>query len=277
MPRIREIYDEIDKNHLITESHEDYNDQRKDFTTSSDVKLIVKESMADFKHAEDHPSNEVKPAYILGNAVHCMLNEGMKQYSEMFVVGGPRSKAGVEYGILTDAFRDDRKDVNFEGKELITNEFHSYAMKMRKSCLKHPIIKAIYAEGVGEKVLRTEYMGMPVQVRFDWLSPNVGIPDLKTCRNLKDFLREARYKFGYFYQAGFYQTMPYLVFPDLGYLPFLFIAVESKAPYKCGPFKMGAEDMEYYRQGVMDAMLYLKNCRESGIYPTGYEDMIHIQ
>lgn len=269
----RDAYDNLVENHLIEESHEEYNEQRSENTTSSTIKKMVKESAADMKEAEDNPDNEVKPAYILGNAVHCMLLEGVKKYDEMFVIGGPKNDDGKEYGLKSDAFKEERKDVNFEGKELITNELHKIAMKMRRSCLNHDLVKDILSEGVAERVIRTDYMGMPCQVRYDWLNPFWGIPDLKSCRDLFQFKREARFKYAYLYQAGFYQTIAYSVAPQFGYMPFCFIAVESKPPYKVGVFQIVDEDMQYYRDGVADALIYLKKCRETGVYPTGFEDI----
>lgn len=270
---IRDAYDNLIANHVIEEPHEEYNEKRSENTTSSLIKKLVKESAADMKWAEDNPDNEVKVAYILGNAVHAMVLEGLKKYDEMFIIGGPKNDNGEEFGLKSQAFVDERKDVNFAGKELITNGLHKIAMKMRRSCLKHDLVKDILSEGVSERVIRTDYMGMPCQVRYDLLTPVWGIPDLKTCRDLFQFKREARFKYGYLYQAAFYQTIAYSVAPEFGYMPFCFIAVESKPPYKVGVWQIEDEDMQYYRDGVTDALIYLKECRETGVYPTGFENI----
>ena len=269
---IRDAYDNLVANHLIEESNEEYNEKRSEYTASTAVKKLVKESAADLKEAEDNPDDEVKLAYILGNAVHCMLLEGIKKYDEMFVIGGPKNEKGEEFGLKSDAFKEERKDVNFEGKELITKGLHKIAMKMRRSCLNHPYIKDILSEGVPERVIRTDFMGMPCQVRYDWLSPVWGIPDLKTCRDIFQFKRDARYKFGYYHQGGFYQSIAHSVAPEFDYMPFSFIVVASKAPYKCGVVRMPEEEISYYRDGVVDAMIYLKECRDTGVYPTGFEE-----
>ena len=270
---MRPAYDNIVANHLIEELEDVYNKKRSKYATSTAIKKLVKESAADLKWSEDNPDNEVKPAYILGDAVHSMVLEGLKKYDEKFILGGPKNDDGEEFGMKSEAFKEARVKVNKTGKELIRKEEHGIAMKMRRSCLKHDLVKDILSEGVAERVIRTNYMGIDCQVRFDWLSPEWGIPDLKTCRDIFLFKREARFKYGYLYQAGFYQTIAYHVAPEFGYLKFCFIVVESKPPYKVGVFQVTEEDLEYYRNGVMDALIYLKKCRETGVYPTGFEDI----
>ena len=271
--QIRAAFNNLVKNHLIQEEFSEYNKRREDCFASTALKLLMKESAADLKHVIDNPDNETKPAYILGNAAHCMVLEGLRPYKERFVIGGPKNDKGEEYGMGSQKFADKREIINSHGRELITNETNTTAMAMRKSCLKHPIVKDILSEGVAEMVLRIEFYGVLCQVRFDWLSPTWGIPDLKTCRDLKQFQREARYKYGYLYQAGFYQGMAYMAAPEFGFMPFCFIAVESKPPYKVGVFEVTADDLEYFRNGVADAILYFKRCRDGDDWPTGFEDL----
>lgn len=271
---IRKAYENLVENHLIQEDMDEYNKKRDEFLSSTALKLLISESPADYKYDKDNPSFTQKPAFILGNAVHCLVLEGVKEYDKRYKIGGPKDSKGKELGITSDAFEFAREKVRKEeGKELITSRMHKTAMLMRKSCLKHYIVKDILSEGVSERVLRLNLMGVDCQVRFDWLSPKYGIPDLKTCRDLRFFVYEARKKYGYFYQAGLYQSLAYHTAPEFGYLPFCFIVVESRPPYKVGVFELDEDALEQYRHGVVDALILLNECRETDVWPTGYEDL----
>lgn len=273
---IKAAYDNLIEHHVFAEEMAIYNANRSEHLSSTALKLMINESAADYKYKNDNPSNEVKLAYILGNAVHSMVLEGMIKYNKSFVVGGPKGSDGKEVGIGSDRFKIKRQAVNENGQELITSELHNTARKMRESCLKHPLVKAILSEGVSERVLRTEYMGINCQVRFDRLSPLWGIPDLKTTKDLRFFVKDARWKYGYYIQAALYQSLAYHVAPEFGYLPFCFMVVESKPPYKVGVFEMDAELMERSRYEVMDALIALKECKETDFWPTNYEKLQQI-
>ena len=270
---ISEAYQNLVDNHVIEESLEDYNKSRSEYMSSTALKVLIMESPADLKCQIDNPEDDPKAAFILGNAVHTMFLEGLDAFEDRYVVGGPKNNQGVEYGIKSEAYVERWAELNAEGKELIlTSQFNTVRL-MRKSLKKHYLVKSIMKQGISESVLRTEYMGIKCQCRFDRLSPEWGIPDLKTCRDLHYFKNDARYKYGYYYSAGFYQSLAYHVAPEFGYLPFCFIVVESKPPYKVGVFNVPEEVLEYHRYKVMDALISLKECQESGIWPTGFEDL----
>lgn len=276
---IETAYDNLVENHLITEPLSVYNGNRSKYFSSTAAKTLIKDSAADLKHQMDNPSNEVKPAFILGNAVHSLVLEGTVAFQNDFVIGGPKDNKGKEFGMKSDAFAGRRKAVNAEGKELITREEYKKAWAMKKSVYNHTLAASILDKKItiAERVIRTNFMDVDCQVRYDLISRRVGIPDLKTCADLRWFQRDVLYKYGYIYQAGFYQLIAHSVAPEFGYLPFMFIAVESKPPYKVGVFPMKANDMAYCRMKVMDAFLKFKECKESGVWPTGYEETIYIE
>jgi len=270
---IAEAYQNLIDNHLIEEDLQTYNQKRSEYLSSTDLKTFIKESAADLKYQMDNPNNEAKPAWILGNGVHTQVLEGLQEYGNRYIIGCPKNREGKEVGYKSDAYKIAREQANKEGKEIISTEDHATAMNMRKSCLKHPLVKDILSQGVSEMVLRTEFMGIKCQCRFDRLSPVWGIPDLKTTRDLHYFEKDARYKFGYFYQAAYYQTLAYHVAPEFGYLPFCFFVVESKPPYKVGVFEMDSEMLEYHRHEIIDHLNQLRDCRERDVWPTGFDHL----
>lgn len=270
---IQETYEYLLEHHLKEEDMDIYNENRSKYVSSTALKTLVKEGAANYKEEFDNPTFESKPAYILGNAVHTMFLEGLTAYNKRYSIGGPKNANGVEMGITSDAFIDKRKKVmKEEGKELITSKMHKVAMKMRKSLKAHKIITKVMAQGVSERVIRTNLYGVDVQCRYDSATPIHGFPDLKTCRDIDNFKRDARWKYGYLIQAGLYTEIAKKVAPQFPYMPFCFLVVESKKPYRCGIFRCDEDDMDWARMQVMDGLMLLKECRETNVWPTGYEN-----
>jgi hypothetical protein len=124
--------------------------------------------------------------------------------------------------------------------------------------------------GVAEGVVRVEYMGIPCQARLDWVSPEHGLVDLKTCDDLTWFEPDAR-RFGYVFQLAFYRAMIQLVAGEL--LPVHLIAVEKKPPYRCGAWRVDPEVLGHAQRANEAAMKRLLACRRDDYWPTGYEDV----
>ncbi|MFQ5720566.1 MAG: PD-(D/E)XK nuclease-like domain-containing protein, partial [Acidobacteriota bacterium] len=82
--------------------------------------------------------------------------------------------------------------------------------------------------GRAEGVVRTEYCGVPCQIRIDWVHPHRGIVDLKTCDDLTWFESDAR-RHGYHRQMAFYRAVLAQVLDGL-LVPVHLIGVEKKEP-----------------------------------------------
>jgi len=51
--------------------------------------------------------------------------------------------------------------------------------------LQHPAAAELLSDGQAKGVIRTDYCGVPCQIRMDFLSPKHGLVDLKACDSLK--------------------------------------------------------------------------------------------
>ena len=122
-------------------------------------------------------------------------------------------------------------------------------------------------------MVREEYCGIRCQGRLDWFNPVKGIVDLKTCDDLTWFESDAR-KFGYAYQMAFYRALLAIA---LGQAPadidVNIIAVEKKEPFRCGVWRIAPDVLAIAAKENEDAIQRLENCRATGNWPTGYEDL----
>jgi hypothetical protein len=118
-------------------------------------------------------------------------------------------------------------------------------------------------------VLRTAYCGKQCQIRIDWLNPNAGIVDLKTCDDLTWFEADAK-RYGYAHQLAFYRAVLETVIGEK--LPVHLIAVEKKEPFRCGVWTLSEQTLAYCQRENESAIERLKSCEADGNWPTGYEE-----
>jgi hypothetical protein len=207
-------------------------------------------------------------AFQLGRAAHVLTLEGRDAYCGGFAIGGPiNEKTGKPYGRDTKAFSDWSAQI---GKPVLTHEQAELVEQMAAAVHRHPVAAGLLASGQAEAVLRLAYAGMPSQGRIDWvIGDGRAICDLKTCDDLTWFEADAR-RYGYAHQMAFYRA---LVREATGLVPDVtLIAVEKKAPYRCGVWRMTAQVLDHAERENLAAMRRLDVCRRSDQWPTGYED-----
>ncbi|MDR0931788.1 MAG: PD-(D/E)XK nuclease-like domain-containing protein [Victivallales bacterium] len=121
-----------------------------------------------------------------------------------------------------------------------------------------------------EGVVRAEYSGVPCQIRMDWFSGKYELVDLKTCDSLKWFESDCR-RFGYLFQMAFYRAV---IREATGIaVPVHIVAVEKNEPFSTGVWKLTDEVLELAELGNKAALERYRNCRASGVWPTGYEEV----
>lgn len=211
---------------------------------------------------------EDRPAYLIGQAAHSLILEGREAYEDRYAFGGPiNPKTGERFGSRTKAFEE---WAAAQGKPALTHEQMALIESMNTTVYAHEHAAALLSEGVPEGVVRTEYGGIPCQARFDWLSPQRGIVDLKTCDNL-DWLQADARNFGYVHQLAFYRSV--LAGLSGTIVPVYLIAVEKREPYRCGVWRMGEDVLGIGQKDNEDTIERLKGCRDRDHWPTGYEDI----
>ena len=209
-----------------------------------------------------------RPAYVLGRAAHVLILEGREAYEQAYAFGGPiNPKTGQPFGSRTKAFQD---WAEAKGKPVLDDDQAALIESLSASVLVHKHAAALLADGVAEGVIRAEYCGVPCQARLDWLNPESGIVDLKTCDNL-DWLQMDARTYGYAYQLAFYRSLAATLTGQR--LPVYMIAVEKREPLRTGVWRMSEEVLGLAQKENEEAIARLIGCREKDEWLTGYEDI----
>jgi len=209
-----------------------------------------------------------RPAYVLGRAAHVLILEGREAYEQAYAFGGPiNPKTGQPFGSRTKAFQD---WAEAKGKPVLDDDQAALIESLSASVRAHKHAAALLADGVAEGVIRAEYCGVPCQARLDWLNPERGIVDLKTCDNL-DWLQMDARSYGYVYQLAFYRSLAATLTGQR--LPVYMIAVEKREPLRTGVWRMSEEVLGLAQKENEEAIARLIACREKDEWLTGYEDI----
>src|SRR3990170_4810584 len=200
---------------------------------------------------------EDRPAYLIGQAAHALVLEGREAYEDRYAFGGPvNPKTGEPFGSRTKAFEE---WAIAQGKPVLTHEQMALIENLYAAVYAHDHATALLDDGVPEGVIRVDYCGTACQARFDWLSPQRGIVDLKTCDNL-DWLQMDARSYGYAHQTSFYRSLLTCISGVV--VPVHLIAVEKREPFRCGVWRMSEEVLGLAQKDNEDAIERLKKCRE---------------
>lgn len=206
------------------------------------------------------------PALLVGRATHCRILEGREAYEATFALGGPINKTtGKPFGKDTNAFRDWCKA---QGKPGIHYDDLTLIESMASGVAMNDEAVDLLLYGRSEGVVRTDYYGIPSQIRIDWLHPHRGIVDLKTTADLNWFELETRRR-RYHNQLAFYQAVLAEVTGER--VPCHIVAIEKCEPYRCGVWRLDDELLSACRRENEAAIRRLQTCHERDEWPTGYE------
>ena len=209
------------------------------------------------------------PALALGRAAHCLILEGTVAFDRQYCVSdGPINiKTGETYGKTTKAYAD---WLASQTEEIISPKNYGFILKLMKSVTLHSAASELLAEGIAEGVIRTDYCGVPCQIRMDFLSPKHGLVDLKTCDSLKWFESDCR-RYGYIHQLAFYRAV---IREATGTdVPVHIIAVEKNEPFSTGVWKLTDEVLDLAEHANKAARGRYRICMQTGLWPTGYEEI----
>ncbi len=208
-------------------------------------------------------------AFALGRAAHCLILEGRQAFDRDFVVSdGPvNPKTGEPFGKSTKAYAEWKNSLD---REVVSGKDFGFIVKLQASVLMHPAAASLLADGVAEGVVRAEYCGVPCQIRMDWFNPQAGLVDFKTCDSLKWFESDCR-RYGYIHQMAFYRAVIREVSGIT--VPVHIIATEKNEPFSTGVWKLTPEVLDFAEQANRSALARSIECRRTGIWPTGYEEI----
>ena len=253
---------------IIIEPAEEYHAKRKDFLSSHALADFRKCPVLFRQKETGEIEDEDKPAYVLGRAAHTLILEGIEKFDTEYIVGEPvNPQTGKAYGKNTQAYQ---AWFDVQSMAVISPSDFDFIKRLQIAVWTHIEAGNLLQDGIAEGVIRTEYCGIPCQIRMDFFSERYGIIDLKTCDNLDYFEADAR-RYGYINQAAFYHAVLRNV-AGKSY-PFHFIAVEKHEPFRCGVWLVAAETLDFAETENAAAIERLKKCRSENLWTTGYEEI----
>jgi len=257
-----------DRNRLITEPEEVYRAKAATHLTSHRLAEFRRNPLLFHKKELGLVLDEDRPAYQIGRAAHTLILEGREVFAKRYAVGGPvNPKTGELFGERTKAYAE---WAEAQGKPVITTDQNVLVEQMAASVKSHQHAAELLDDGIAEGVVRAEYSGTPCQSRIDWVHPDRGMVDLKTCDNL-DWLEMDAKSYGYAHQLAFYRSMLAALTGESE--PVFIIAVEKREPFRTGVWIMGQNVLAVAQRENEQAMSRLAKCRETDSWPTGYENI----
>lgn len=210
-----------------------------------------------------------KMEYAIGTAAHKLILEGKEAFDAAYTIAydAPiNEKTGKPYGTDTKKYQE---WLALQDKNVISIEDFEEIAAMNKNVIDHPIAPEILRPGgVAEGVVRAELEGVPCQIRMDYFHPDVGIIDLKTCRDITFFEYDMR-NLSYIFQFAFYRMV--LRAASGSDYPFYALAVDKTPFHICGIWQIPDAEIEIAERINLAAIRRFRECRETNKWPTGYE------
>lgn len=269
-------------NLLTSEPAEEYHAKRDRYLSSHQLLDFMKCPWLHRKKSVGLIKDADSTSYLVGRAAHVRILEGRDAYEAAFALGGPiNEKTGRPFGAGTKAFTE---WAEAQGKPVLSQEQVDLVEQMAAGVGMNDEAVALLLYGRAEGVARAEYCGTPCQIRIDWLHPHRGIVDFKTCDDLTWFEADAR-RYGYHRQMAFYRAVLTQAMGNMTVdcaergdaagapVPVHLIAVEKKEPFRCGVWRVSEETLAQAQRENEAAIRRLLACRESGEWPTGFEEI----
>ncbi len=258
----------IDTDILIQESSKDYHARAKYHLSSHQLLNFIRCPLYYHKKKCGIIGDTDSAAYVLGRAAHTRILEGTGAYQNEYALDWPvNPKTGRAVDGRTNLLKDWK--ANLTKPAISPGDMAVIEMMAQGVTLNNEAIDLI-SYGVAEGVVRSDYCDLPSQIRIDWLNPSRGIVDLKTCNDLSSFESDCR-KFGYANQLAFYQAVLHVKIGE--YVPVYIVAIEKSEPYRCGVWRISDKLLAFAREQNEAAIERLKVCQDSGVWPTGFEQM----
>ena len=222
-----------------------------------------------YRHMLTQPREET-PALALGTALHMAALEpdlfatAYALEPDVAAIGGAKPRATKEYKEAVDA-------IESSGRIVLKADTMETVLGMRDSILAHPHAAALLKRTPEREVSGIWKRGERLcRARFDMLGEGV-IGDIKTTRNIKDFSPWTITRLGYYRRAGWYADGARRLGRTVDH--FMFIAVESSAPWDVGVFAL---DEDMLRIGMDECEFLIKKlerCEAEAKWPGRFPDV----
>lgn len=244
------------KNKITTKRESNYQYHAAEGISASGLKKIYSKSVWHYLNQPPYGS----AAMQLGSAIHTAILEPKKFYDEYVVMQkfDGRTTEGKKLKAEYEANAEGKTTLTADEFAIIEGVLHNYSKNDQA---------VYYTTGEIELSHYIDFNGVKVKVRPDCINKVAGfICDPKTCQDNspKAFLRDV-YKYNYHLQAAFYSDM-------LGIDPknFVFIGIETKAPYSVECYVLGDEHIERGRAAYLKALSDWQFYLDTGV-ALGYE------
>jgi exodeoxyribonuclease VIII len=240
--------------------------------SQSKLKEILR-SPAHFKWELDSPPQK-KEAMEFGTWFHSMV---LEPHKDAFVTPpddwaitekGAISKKNKGYAEWVEANKDKYRVSPAQLKELDG---------MRDAIRNHGLALPLLSSGVAEQSAFFDYEGVPMRSRFDWVSNQNFIVDLKTVRDAREeaFTRDC-FQLGYDIQAATYKEAFERATGEQC-LGVAFICVEKLPPYGVMVYQVTQEVLELGKHKLDQAVATYKGCLATGKYPCYPESINYLE
>lgn len=251
--------------------------------SSTGAKKILR-SPAHYQHYINNP-HETKDEFDVGSLVHAKVlgvgakhtvypdGEGPETYETVDDKGNPVTLTTVlasNGALSTKAAKSFAAEARSNGLIPVKRVTARVVDKMAESVLAHDEARALVEGGAAEvSMFHTDTdAGAHYRGRLDYLRPKT-IADLKTTAGQATETEFSKhfYRLGYDVQFGLYDWLYTQITGDT--LPFLWIVVETEAPYLTNVFALEREDQQNARERAARARERYVRCMDSGRWP-GY-------
>lgn len=229
----------------------DYHRRALDVASASGLKLIAGQSLAHFHHwATTEDPEELRPVLEFGKAFHCATLEPDVFGATYSVVprGAPQrpteamlnAKAPSPSSLERQAWWA-QWDADNVGRRLLSGADYDRVQRMADSVRAHPVAAGLLVGGQREATFRwrDEATGLACKSRADLYLPGEYVMDLKSCRDASaEGFARAVASLKYDLQQAHYLDGVRACGDTVRW--FVFLAVESTAPFVCQPYTLNA-------------------------------------
>ena len=260
-----------------------YHQRRVDVASASGLKQMLR-SPAHFKHWATHPEDDkTSPALTFGRALHAAILEPdvfLRTYA-VVEAGAPKYPTAAQWNAKKSNPESEAAkawwkewEANNAGRIRLSLDDYDRAQRMADSARSHPVAAGLVVGGDREITFRwvDEATGLQCQSRADLYARGEFLMDVKSCRDAsaEGFARAVA---GYHYdlQAAHYVEGVRACGDSIRW--FVFLAIESEAPYVCQPFVLDAKAEERGWNLRQRAITRQAECLRTGRWP-GYSEQL---
>jgi len=230
----------------------------------------MRKSPAHYLHALTNKRKDTS-ALNTGSALHTLVFEP-ETYAERFTTYAASKSKGEGARKAWEAFQEDARE---RGLTILDADEEARAQGCAAAVRSKASAYIAPSKGRAEIPITwtDSETGLLCKARLDWLTIDRLLIDLKSTRSTEEhaFANQA-WKLGYFHQQMFYSMgVAAATGCALDEVPFLFVAVESEAPYDVALFEPCQESRQAAHEDVKRLMAQLAECQRTGKYPGRYD------